>query len=246
VRHVTLVCLAAAPCLSTTGCHREDPMAFEPRIAWSDIARGAPAADNRHVLLASERTQGRFACALAVAQAAAQTAPWEQSLDLCGPRHSDQAHWLAALAGLHRVRAVVFVTARDVVDQPGNVAGLCAAANRLGATLLLVYSKNRYAPEAAQALGLVYDVASGKPLAAVHASANCPSPDPDELVEDVPGDHRDVDASYQAARAFEARVRAALCELIELDAPPATIEPHNWTDRPDEPLWIPAWRERAP
>ena len=57
-----------------------------------------------------------------------------------------------------------------VPDRPGPDTLRAAAAAR-NATLMLLYAPNRYGPNSAQVLGVLYDVPSGQPLATLHASA---------------------------------------------------------------------------
>jgi hypothetical protein len=111
--------------------------------------------------------------------------------------------------------------------------------------LLLIYSANRYGPNSAQQLGVLYDTIRVEPIASLHASATFLDEDAhgDEPVETSPdekrGDHRDWDAVYQSARWFESHTLAAIRELIELDNALPTTQPHRWNADAQGRWWVP-------
>lgn len=224
------------------GCASQEPViTYEPTVAMADLAPGVPSPDNTYRLLADEPTRGRFACGLAVAKFVPHDNDNGLNLEFEAMRPAEQAYWTEQFRGVWAIRKVMFLSPFTVRPNEPTVDNLCATANELGASLLMVYTPNGLGPNSAQVLGVLYDVPTRAAVAALHASSRFI--DLEEGVEVSPnqekGDHRDIDARYQAQREFEEHVLACVAELIRRDTPPPTTQPHRWHKPLVERWWIP-------
>jgi hypothetical protein len=224
------------------GCasKKEAPCVYERKIEMRDLSAEAAQVENAFVLQTAETTSGRFACSLSVAKftldEAGGTVKFRRMTEM------EEAGWVNATCGLKEVTDLQFLNPIDTIPNPPTLDYLCAAARDLHTVMLLIYAPNRFGPNSAQVLGVLYDANTGLPLASLHSSANFLDPEgaespPDELK----GDHRDIDAYYQAERAYERYVVQCLGALIKQDNPPPTTQPHRWSTPPSERWWIPRW-----
>jgi hypothetical protein len=222
------------------GCGRPSPVMYEPQLEMHDLAPGLQAPDNAYILLTDQPTHGRFACGLAIAKFA--PAHGDGPLELVALKPNEQAYWTEKLTGVSAVRELVFLTPVNTRGSGQSIEGLCTTAQRLEASLLLVYAPNRFGVNSAQVLGVLHDVPRRTPLAALHTSAQILDEDgEEEPVAKKRGDQRDIDAAYCAPRAFEAQTVACLLELVHRDAPMPTTQPHRWqVPKFDERWWIPS------
>ena len=228
---------------SLVGCatRTEAPRVYERKVEMRDLAADAKPAENAFVLQASESTQGRFACGLSVAKFMLD----EESgkIKFASMTDMEEAGWVEATRGLREVTDLQFLTPTDTVPNPPSLDYLRAAALDLRTSLLLVYCPNRFGPNSAQVLGVLYDAVTGRVLASLHTSSNFLD---DEGIESPPeelkGDHRDADAYYQAGRAYERLSVQCLGTLIKQDSPAPATQPHDrWSTPPNQRWWIPRW-----
>jgi hypothetical protein len=225
---------------SLCGCGRPTAIMYEPQLQMDDLAPGLQAPDNAYVLLTDQPTHGRFACGLAVAKFA--PAHGDGPLELVALKPNEQAYWAEKLTGISAIRELAFLTPVNTRSRGQGVEALCATAQRLEASLLLVYAPNRFGINSAQVLGVLYDVQERTPLATLHTSAQILDEDgEEEPLAEKRGDQREIDAAYCAPRAFEAQTVACLLELVGRDMPTATTQPHRWqVPEFDERWWIPS------
>jgi len=229
------------------GCHGAKPpvVPLEPRLSFDELAPGLPAADNGYRLLADQPTVGRFACSLAVAKLSYRTDFAGDRLSLDDPFPTEQVYWAEQMRGVEAVRELVFLTTRTLKPEGADLTSLCDRARRLGAPLLLVYLPNRWGPNSGQVLGVLYESSSQQALATLHASATILDEEGQEASPDRKrGEHRQQDACYQAARAFEANTLACLRELMHRDSAPLFTQPHRWEQPFIERWWIRGWGGR--
>ena len=236
VTNVGLPLIALLVCL---GCHGRPPAAYEPPLDLAQLAPGLQPPDNSFCLLADVHTEGRFACPLAIAKFLPQGPENDRQLVLQSPLPEEEAYWTEQVRGVSAIREVVFLRPISVRPEETSLAQLCATAQRLGAPLLLVHVPNRVGPNSARVLGVMYDTASAQPLATLHASSTILNQKGQEVAPDRQrGDHRRTDAQYQAQRAFEGHALACLREMIHLDSPSPTTQPHSWQLPLAERWWI--------
>jgi hypothetical protein len=232
---IGLLCVFVASAM--LGCAAQPPGVCERRIHMQELAVDVPPVDNGYRLLAQERTHGRFACSLAIAK----LAPGEEvgTVNLVELAPAEEAYWTDAVCGVSEVRDLQFLSPISVRPDEPDTETLCAAAAAREATLLLLYVSNRYGPNSAQVLGVLYDVPSCQPIASLHASASFLNEQGEEVSPDKRfGDHRETDASFQASRAYEKHLLSCLGELIHNDSPPPTTQPHRWSTPPSERWWL--------
>lgn len=229
--------------LPLAGCQKQTPevIVYEPPLELADLAAGLPEPDNGYALLVDDASRGRFSSVLAIARLAVDPARDTWRLEFAPLNATEQAHWSDAVRGLDPVRKPLFLTRRNTELTGRDFDGLCRAAARRNARLLLVYTVNSTGPNTAQVLGVLYELTDRTPLATFHAAAHYVNEDG---VEESPnpkkGDYRDIDARYQAQRQFEQHVTDCLRELIELDQPVPAVHPDDkWTSPFIERWWVP-------
>jgi len=225
---------------ATLGCAPQ-PGTYERRIQMRELAADVAPVDNGYHTLVQEKTEGRFACSLAIAK----LAPGDEAgaINLVELTPAEEAYWTNAVCGVSEVRDLQFLSPISVrPDEPRTETLLGAAAAR-EASLLLLYAPNRYGPNSAQVLGVLYDVRTGQPIASLHASASFADEEGKEVAPDqMLGDHRETDACYQASRAYEQYLLGCLGELIHNDSPPPATQPHRWKTPPEQRWWLPRGR----
>jgi len=93
-------------------------------------------------------------------------------------------------------------------------------ARSFDAGLLLIYRETIYPNVAAEIHGVIYEVATGRVLAAIHAEASAPDIDPENPPPPPPGrtelDMRHINARFLALNRFEHLVRQCFLDWIEL------------------------------
>jgi len=226
--------------LALAGCGGKPQVAYSPPVELGDLTAGLAAPDNTYVLLADEPTEGRFACALAIARLTGGEESGGERTVLVATQPNEQAFWTEQMRGIPAIRELLFLSPRSTRAEGEGVPHMCAAAERLGAALLLVYAPNVLGANSAEVLGALYDTSSHEVLATLHASSTILDEDGRQVSPDpLRGDHRASDARYQAQRKFESYALACLRELIQRDAPPATTQPHKWKKPWNERWWVP-------
>lgn len=229
--------LSLSVTLALVGCASEAPRVYERQVQMRELAADVAPVDNAYRLDAVEETEGRFACSLAIAKLAPAN---ENSVSLVEMTPAEEARWVNAVRGLTELRDLQFLSPLSVVPDRPRTDTLRVASAERDATLMLLYTPNRYGPNSAQVLGVLYDVPSGRPLAALHASATFLDEEGVEVsVDEETGDQRQRDAYYQASRAYEQHLLGCLGELIRLDSPTPETQPHHWDTPPSQRWWLP-------
>ena len=233
---VALTILLITALFSLVGCANKQAIVYQRQIQIEELAPDVAPVDNAFRLLTDEATRGRFGCGLAIAKLLPGEA--SGSVHLVAATLAEEGYWVSALCGVSEVRDLEFLTPINVRPDEPTTESLCAAAAALNADLLLMYAPNRYGPNSAQVLGVLYDVHGCQPLAVLHASATYLD---EEGVETPPdnewGNQRAVDACYQASRAYERHLLCCLRDLIEKDEP-LPVQPHHWDTPAQERWWL--------
>ncbi|MFH1746364.1 MAG: hypothetical protein ABIG44_04895 [Planctomycetota bacterium] len=236
-----VIALVALILTTLIGCHRPPVTVYEDRLDMDQLATGMSAQDNQYCLLVGQQTTGRFPCTLAIAQYA-PTAGVAEALSVMDMKPADEATWSETFRGSIAVRDLRFISPRSLKATGEDRAGAIRAARLAGARLLLVHAVNRYGPNSAQVLGVLYETDTGQPLATLHTSANYVNEEGVEVaVDDESGDQRARDARYQAVKAFEHQAFACLADQVQRDTAPGTIEEHRWT-----PLYLYQYEQARP
>jgi hypothetical protein len=215
--------------------------AFQPPINMQDLAPGLDAPENTYALLSDAASTGRFACQLAVAKLVPhENGDYDYALAFEALRPNEQAYWAEQFRGVSSIQGLIFLTPFATRPDGHHIENLCATARRLQASLLLVYTPNGLGPNSAQVLGVIYDALTCEPLGTLHASSHFVDDEGTEIpLGDELGDQRDIDARYQAQRAFERHALACIRDLIHADQPPPTTQPHEWQKDLAERWWLP-------
>ena len=222
------------------GCDKSVAIDIQPRLSLDDLTPGLSEPENAYHLLDNRATVGRFACGLAIARFESIGTAFAPHLELSDIEPAEQAYWIEAFRGVSSIREMVFFSSISSENGRRDPESLCAVARRHHAPLLLIYTSNRYGPNTAQVLGVLYDVESVTPIATLHSAARFVN---ESGVETAPegedDDLRDSNALYQAARAFENHSRICMTALIALDSPSPTKQPHDWDKPWPERWWVP-------
>jgi hypothetical protein len=237
---VSLVFAGLIVAVTMLGCAGRTTDTFERRIELHELAPSVEPVEDDYRLLGDEETAGRFGCGLALAKFALDDE--EDCLDLSPFKPAEEAYWTDIVCGTWPLRDLQFLSPINVRPDEPQPGRLCAAADVLGASLLLVYAPNRYGPNAAQVLGVLYDVPGCRPIAVLHASARfADEHDREHAPDRERGDQRPNDAYYQACRQFEDHFLRCLTDVIRADGAAPTTQPHRWTKPPDrhERWWNP-------
>lgn len=224
--------------LALIGCAAPPPTVYQRQIQIRDLAADVSPVDNTFQIIAPEQTVGRFACSLAIAKLVPTGPAGEMKLVQLTP--AEEAYWTDTVHGVVAVRDLQFLTPISVRPEEPGTDTLCAAARDRAASLLLLYAPNRYGPNSAQVFGVLYDTQACQPVATLHASARFLNEEGEEAALDgEPGDHRDADACFQAARTHERHLRECLAALIHDDSPALPTKPHRWDTPREERWWVP-------
>lgn len=232
--------IAAALLAGLAGCRTQTPVVYQRPIELDEWAAGLASPENTYQLLQTEKTEGRFACGVAVARLGRLPGAEDQRPKVVAMRPAEEVYWTELFRGVPEVREVVFLSPISVRRDGPTIDGLCAAAQRVGASLLLAHWPNRLGANSAEVIGVLYDIESRRPVATLHASNRFLNEDGvEESPADERGDQRHLDARYQAARSFEGFTRECLSELVRLDKPLTTPQRHPWETEWDQRWWVP-------
>lgn len=231
----TVLCGVA---VALVGCNNKtETLSYERPIRLADLVPEVAAAEDSFALLSAEPTVGRFACRLAVAKFVPGAGD-DGALVFVSTRPSEESYWVERMRGVIALQDLIFLRPRSTTPDGQSVETLCATAERLEATLLLVYVPNHTGPNEEHVLGVLFDCAARRPVASLHASARLPvGEDGENAVARAKGDQRARDARVQAQRRFEEYALACVRELTHRDEAPATTQPHEVWDTPFVERW---------
>lgn len=225
----------------SSGCHEERvAFVYEPPLTIDDLARGLEAPNNAFLLLSNTVTTGRFASPLAIAKLEPRQDHLNgAALEFVQMKPNEEAYWTEQMRGVIALQELIFLRPRTTKPEGQTLEALCGAARRLEAPLLLIYAPNALGPNSAQVFGVLYDTATHRPLATLHASSTFLDTEGMEVSPDEEeGDFRQVDAHYQAQREFEKHALACMRAVIHLDHSAPTTQPHGWDQPFLERWWI--------
>jgi len=238
------------------GCDKKDEYTFVPThpvVTWDELSRsGAAEVEDGYRVLVNAPTQGVFPASVAVARLAARrTNGAGRSLALDTKPEVDFLAWNSCFDDFRFVSEVFPVNTMAMNGQAISVATVLSNARAMRAGLLMTYAEEQLVPERYEIRGVLYQVGTQAPLAALHAVAFIQQPvEPDEhhrsreSIEHV----EQNDPRITARRTFERYARECLLALAANDQPAERVAPEGWIpDRPMEPiLWPPVddWRQR--
>lgn len=224
--------------LAITACQEPPKIDVQRVVKFDELSPGITRVENGYITFDNEPTTGRFSSGLAISKLDLEAEADKLVCVQMTPR--EQAFWGRTLEGVSEVRGLYFLGPVDVKPDRPTTTRLCKAARNQNAGLLLLYASNRYGENAAQKLGILYDTYTAAPVAVLHAERRFVDQEGLEVApEGVTGDQRELDAQYQAMRAFEQELIDCLSELIELDRPTPATQPHRWQTPPGQRWWLP-------
>ncbi len=224
-RFPTLIVLGVSAIVPATGCseHKVPESYAGQTLSTAEVALGVWSAPlDGYQVIETEPSQGRFPAAVAVVPLEwqdtfrvpedAREAGWR-----IGRLKEEQGgHWNSLFNTLPPIREVLVMDRQSVAWPEAKVDELVASAGRLGSGLCLVYGPSQADPQFAAFSGVLFDTASGSPVATVGASAG-----PTDMEPQPPGrpknDLRHEDVNEIAARKFERQVRRCVDDLIRRD-----------------------------
>lgn len=239
--------LAAGVVMS--GCARKERPHFEPThpvVGWAELSGGHDVAVAEGFrLLVAEPTKGVFPTSIAVARLAATAeVNGAEVLALDTRPEVDFLAWNSCFDDLRPVSEVFPVNARAMNGEAIAVPTLLDNAAALRAGMILAYSEERQTPQRYELRGVLYEVATRRALASLHAIGfvQAPVAPDEEYAGDDPADHFErVDPRELARKEFRQYARECLLALMAKDEAAEPVAPEGWIpDRPIEPLlWPP-------
>lgn len=226
---------------AVAGCSKPEPppLAYAgPTLAAADFGLVEPVDpdENGFTLLDDGPSQGRFPAALGVVRLDKPSPLFvtddhlfvaERGWEVATLREEEAAYWNGLLKTIPQSRAVHVLDRRSTVSPDCGLEEVLDAARRLGLELCLIYGPRLVEDGCAGLGGVIFEVATGKPLAYVQSRAEIldfEPPRPDRSKYDR--SHQDV--NYLAARRFEREVRNCFLVLTARDRPAATTQPSPW------------------
>lgn len=231
-----------------TGCSKPEPppLAYAgPTLAAADFGLAEPVQpdENGFSLLDDRASQGRFPAALGVVRLDKPSPLFvtddhlfvaERGWEVATLKEEEAAYWNGLLKTIPQSRAVHVLDRRSMISPDCGLEEVIDAARRLELELCLIYGPRLVEDDCAGLGGVIFEVATGEPLAYVQSRAgglDFEPPRPDRSKYDR--SHQDV--NYLAARRFEREVRKCFLALIARDQPAAATQPSPWRTSLDLP-----------
>ncbi|MCH9002234.1 MAG: hypothetical protein IIC02_06635 [Planctomycetes bacterium] len=240
---------AALGIVGLSGCASSKPQRQEvwipqPRVTWSEIAPApiAPAAQGFN-LLTTEPTQGLFPASIGVTRVAfAENSKGGESRRLCllrDPRN-EFLRWNDAFDDQMPIGEVFPIDQRNLAGAEAHPTLILEVFRTLHARIGFVYAVNELSEDETEMIGTLYDVATGEPLASIHAQAvSLPTPDDDTEANDL----WDTDSRALVRAAFAGHVYQCIRTLIALDQSAGQESPEGWI--PEGPIWPVEWPPKS-
>ena len=241
--NTAIVIVGLSGCASSKP-QQKDVWIPKPRVTWSEIAAApiAPAAQG-FKLLTTEPTQGLFPASMGVTRVAfvENTKIGElRRLHLLRDPRNEFLQWNGAFDDQMPVSEVFPIDQRNLAGAEAHPGLILEAFRTLHARIGFVYAVNELSKNETEMIGALYDVASGEPLASIHAqAASVPTPDDDAETIDL----WETDSRALVRATFAGHVYQCIRALIALDQAAAQESPEGWT--PEEPIWPFEWPPKS-
>lgn len=254
ILRIPMVMLVAATGVS--GCQKKgfDFLPTSPVVEWKAISTTPNGtADDGYRVLISGKTQGVFPVSLGVARVRGVEREVGVSrvehLELDVKPPVDFLAWNSVFDDLRFVSEVFPLNPKAMDGAPASVATILDAAKALKARACLIYSEAHDSVYESQVRGALYEVATGRQLAAIHSTAHVDHPialDDKDDYEDLAAEREARDPRLVALRRFEQHLRDCLLQLNANDEPAEPVTPEGWVPTfvdpatwppPDEQIW---------
>ena len=190
-------------------------------------------------LAKTEATKGLFPASIGVTRVAYfedTTHGGIPKLLLLRDPRNEFLRWNAAFDDQIPISEVFPIDQRDLAGGEAYPGLVLQVFRTLHAQIGFVYAVNELSEDETEMIGALYDVASGEPLASVHAQAvSMPPPDDNRNPMDV----WEMDSRALVRAAFAGHVYQCLRTLIARDQPAAQESPEGWI--PEGPTWPVDW-----
>lgn len=236
---------AALVIVGLSGCASSKPQRQEvwipqPRVTWSEIAPAPilPAAQGYRMLKA-EATEGLFPASIGVTRVAFSEKPEDDGirrLHLVRDPRNEFLRWNDAFDDQMPIGEVFPIDQRNLAGAEAHPTLILEVFRTLHARIGFVYAVNELSEDETEMIGTLYDVATGEPLASIHAQAvSLPTPDDDTEANDL----WDTDSRALVRAAFAGHVYQCIRTLIALDQSAGQESPEGWI--PEGPIWPVEW-----
>ena len=251
-RTITGLVTALTVVFCATSCSQKNirPWSPKPLVLWEDIcAQPIPLTTNTFRIIKREQTRGLFPASMAVTRIGIDS---EQNSDpgvrvrlVTDPRN-EFLQWNTALDDQMAISEVFPIRDEDLGGRRITMDLLFDASVALDAQLGLIYAVNELHQDRTEILGVIYDLTSTQPLAAIHSEAT--SIEPHETAGmDAPSLWK-TDSRALARAQFDRLLHSCIRELIIQDQPPPVVVPAGWPSsyRSQPAVWPPTRPQSRP
>jgi len=216
------------------------------RVNWLDIGtKTIEPPHNNFVIFDDQQSEGRFPCSLAVSRMKALDTgdgQPERTLSIpATPRH-DFLVWNSTFDDLLALSETFPVVNEDLGGYQASPPLVLSAARALGAGLCMIYAVNQSSPSNYEMMGVIYETATSKPIAAIHSKAQSIPPFEGEKRDSYNVDAWEFEARALALARFNALTRRCMRELIARDIAKKVDVPTGWKRK--QPLHPTQWPPR--
>jgi hypothetical protein len=237
------------------GCREEKGFLASPNsteVTWQALQGplSNPPSDQFRLAI-TEKTQGVFPAAIAVARVVRPDDPAvdTSTFALSMKPEVDFLAWNSVFDDFRTISDVFPLNTKSLDGAAPSTPAIIASGRALKAKLCLIYAESQVAPTQAAIRGVLFEVASARPLAEIHARGCVDEPlllSPDDQRGTLPRDWETRVPLLVARRRFELLTRQCLLALMANDEPMPTVRPEGWVpDRPLEPAVWPPVNEEA-
>jgi hypothetical protein len=169
-----------------------------------------------------------------------------ETAELYADPRNEFLRWNSVFDDQMAVSEVFPVQQRDLAGAPAEPGQIIAASRGLDADMTLIYAVNELAANETEMFGVLYEVSTAKPLAAVHARASAPPCDADCPDAGDPYHAWATDSRVLVRDRFAELAHDCMRELILHDQPVSTPAPEGWKhEHPPYPAhWPPTYPTR--
>jgi len=243
--NLALAAGAALAVIASPGCAKKKAVevwAPTPKVGWESVAiEPVPSPENDYVILAGQPTKGLFPTDVAVTRVARLENKETEgaSTQLYADPRNEFLRWNSVFDDQMAVSEVFPVEQRDLAGGEATPALVLAASRGLDAEMSLIYAVNELTPQQTEMFGVLYETATSKPLAAIHALATSPPCPPDCPNSDDPYHAWKTDSRVLVREQFAKLAHDCMRELILHDEPVNVPAPEGWI--PDYSAYPAQW-----
>jgi len=251
MRRTTLVTITCYMLVSA-GCVQDPCMRRESTLSITDIDKNAQHEQRLHIY-SKDKTVGLFPTGIAVVRVRKQVNSEGSipggTLNIFELLNSEAAYWTELFDGTPEVLEVISLHQKSVRGLEVTSEELINAARIMNTNLLLVYGYDNVAnPGACEVSGVLYDLATRKPLASIKHFAALKDAKtaakllPKHVTKPSTSKEWAFYTDFLAMRGFESQFKSCVWQLIDKDGESQTIQPNPFEN--PKPLYPNTWRIR--